>query len=115
MSFMVFIEKKYICLKRKTDFRRKKGKLILEYTTTCHLQKKKLVLWSNMCNGKVLSWMFDGCPNTLLSKVIKMQFDGTRGMTVKNQNKVKVLLKIRENLVSQGHAFKVSLKSKKTK
>ena len=40
MSFMVFIEKKYICLKRKTDFRRKKGKLILEYTTTCHLQKK---------------------------------------------------------------------------
>ena len=41
MSFMVFIEKKYICLKRKTDFRRKKGKLILEYTTTCHLQKKK--------------------------------------------------------------------------
>lgn len=77
--------------------------------------KKKLVLWSNMCNGKVLSWMFDGCPNTLLSKVMKMQFDGTRGMTVKNQNKVKVLLKIRENLVSQGHAFKVSLKSKKTK
>lgn len=40
MSFMVFIEKKYICLKRKTDFKRKKGKLILEYTTTCHLQKK---------------------------------------------------------------------------
>ena len=52
---------------------------------------RKTVLWSNMCNGKVPSWMFDRFPNMLLSRVMemKMQFDGTRGMTVRNQKKVK--------------------------
>lgn len=44
---------------------------------------RKTVLWSNGCNGKVPSWMFDSFPNTLLSKVMemKMQFDGARSIT----------------------------------